>query len=159
MRLRLPHRLSIGSGFTLTRFIPLVVAAFCIFILVIGFSKYIKSKAQATRGADPVAYWGLNEGIGTTIYDSAGLNNGPLGPGSSAPSWKSKDYCFSGSCLWFDGTYDQVDIPSSTAISTNTLSVSFWMRAQPYPTKSGAQTIIAKGDATHGWYINRSGNN
>jgi len=90
-------------------------------------------------GEAPVAAWKMDEGTGTTTYDSApqpyGGNNGTI----SGATWQTEDMCLSGKCLKFDGSDDVVTVPvisSTNTLSTNT--VSFWIK----PTSVTSSGII-----------------
>lgn len=82
---------------------------------------------QETWTKGPITYWSLNEGYGTDVNDSTGnAYDGVLGSGSSAPSWRTSDFCYIGSCLQFDGSNDYVDIG---AAATEVRSLSFWIKS------------------------------
>ncbi len=102
------------------------------FLLGIAFWKYgsIRGIFLQASGADPVAYWKLDEGQGTSVYTSTGTENGTLGAGASGPSWVKEDQCISGKCLFFDGTNDFVSMGDALTSSDSTLgSMSFWFKS------------------------------
>jgi hypothetical protein len=69
------------------------------------------SASPEEKGPGPVAYWKFDEGQGSVAQDSTVNNNdGNLGVGSSAPTWKPESECISGKCLYFDGSGDNVDV-------------------------------------------------
>jgi hypothetical protein len=69
----------------------------------------------------PVGYWKLDEGNGTSAYDSSdNENTGTLGSGDSAPTWATGKF---GHGLEFDGSNDYVDIGTGP---TDTRTVTFW---------------------------------
>lgn len=75
---------------------------------------------------DPVAYWKLDDGTGTTAKDSS-VNqlNGTI----TGATWQTEDLCVSGKCLKFDGTDDYVDAGTNTAIEpTTALSIASWVK-------------------------------
>jgi hypothetical protein len=93
--------------------------------------------ATASAGVlDSVSgWWPMYEGSGQTVHDLSGKgNNGTLGstPGVDAndPTW-IRGFLF-GSALRFDGN-DFVRIPNSTALSSQNLTVSLWVRATQSP--------------------------
>ncbi|MFA5211145.1 MAG: LamG-like jellyroll fold domain-containing protein [Patescibacteria group bacterium] len=82
-----------------------------------------------------IAYWSMDEGNGTTVYDQSGNGmNGVFGTGGSAPTWTSGK---SGSAVSFDGS-DFVNFGASNYFCTANFSVEFWMKAgtqaNDYPT-------------------------
>ena len=105
--------------------------------------KYASTPPTATPqseevGPGPIAYWKFDEGVGTTAYDSSSnKNNGVFGTGTGAPTWTDESQCVSGKCLYFDGTNDQITIPSLSKINTP-YTVSFWIK----PQKSNAEQAI-----------------
>jgi hypothetical protein len=102
----------------------------------------------ATKGADPIAYWTFNEGVGSTANDSAGSNTGTLATGNSAPTWITEDQCISGKCLFFDGTNDLVGIGNVSSLKIATKTISFW--ARPTASFSNVTPVISNGGAN--WY-------
>lgn len=69
------------------------------------------SASAEETGPGPVAYWKFDEGQGTTAADATvNHNDGNLGVGSSAPTWKPESDCMAGKCLYFDGSGDYVDV-------------------------------------------------
>ncbi len=74
-----------------------------------------------------VSYWAMDEGGGTTAYDSQEVNNGTL---TNGPTWQSPSNCVSGSCLSFDGSDDYVEIPynSSLYLDGTNESVILWVK-------------------------------
>ncbi|GMX58746.1 MAG: hypothetical protein MCSN_4000 [Candidatus Microsyncoccus archaeolyticus] len=72
-----------------------------------------------------VSQWKLDEGTGTTTYDSWGTNNGTL---TNGPTWVTSG-CISNNCLSFDGTDDYVLTtfnPSNYLITGSPFTVSVW---------------------------------
>jgi|GEM_PF-1286092 len=91
----------------------------------LGAHKEGAATEKFSDGEPPTSAWHLDEGYGTTLYDSINGNNATLGTGASAPSWQSEDMCVSGKCLQFDGTDDYATVANTI---TGIKSVSFWVR-------------------------------
>jgi len=75
----------------------------------------------------PVAHWKMDEMTGSTIYDTAGANDGDLNLDSgdefaTSSAWQVTG-CHAGSCIDFDGTDDYV---IGGSVSTGVQTVSFW---------------------------------
>ncbi len=89
-------------------------------------------------GPVPIAHWKLDEGAGSSAYNSvSSYYTGTLGAGSSAPSWSEGKY---GNALKFDGSTDYVDVGTGpTAVNT----VSFWIN----PTTTTEYPIDLNGTA------------
>ncbi len=104
-------------------------------------------------GADPVAYWKLDDGTGQTVRDTSVNNNtGTLGAtsGSSTddPTWTTEDQCVSSKCLTFDGTNDFVNVPDATSIEpTTAISIGMWFKGNNlgrYAGNTSAMQILAR---------------
>ncbi|QQS44626.1 hypothetical protein IPM65_03440 [Candidatus Roizmanbacteria bacterium] len=98
----------------------------------------------------PAAYWRFDEGYGTGVNDTSGNSQtGTLGTGSSAPTWRSEEYCQNGSCLQFDGTDDYIQwADSSTLDIENELTISLWVK--PISLQSSTYyTLVYKGNSTN----------
>jgi hypothetical protein len=80
---------------------------------------------QAKAGLPPVAYWKLDEGSGTTAYDSSG--NGNTGTLNNGPQWVDGVV---GKALKFDGVDDYVYVPHSSSldITGDQMTVEYWMK-------------------------------
>lgn len=80
----------------------------------------------------PVGYWKLDEGSGSTVYDSSGQgNHGTI----SSVSWANSDSCISGQCLNFPGSGGgNINIPNSQTINfgTASFSISAWALHRDY---------------------------
>jgi len=76
------------------------------FVLVLGLV------LTSTAEADLVGWWGLDEGAGTTAYDSSGNGNDASFEGS--PAWV-EDGKF-GKALKFDGSSDYLAAPDSESL-------------------------------------------
>jgi hypothetical protein len=101
--------------------------------------KQILEDMNAGRPAQnkPVAYWKFNEGYGTTVYDSAGNNNGTI----NGASW-TNDGKF-GKGLSFDGVDDYVGISNNISINPDSaITVSTWIK----PTSLSSEVhLVRKG--------------
>jgi hypothetical protein len=96
----------------------------------------------------PSGEWLLNEGIGTTIYDTStnGLF-GSFGAGTSAPVWVANGK--HGSALQFDGVNDYTAINDNDNFdASTTFSVSAWVKST-----ASVGRILSKHDEniTNGW--------
>lgn len=91
------------------------------------------SAASEETQASPVLHLALDEGYGTTTYDTIG--RGTTGSISGA-TWRSEEYCISAKCLLFDGSNDVV---TGSATLTNIKTISFWVRL---PVTSSTQELI-----------------
>ena len=99
-----------------------------------------------TDAAVPIAHWTFDEGSGQTAADSAGTNDGTLGPTTSAdaedPTWA----CVTGgNALEFDGTDDYVDIPP-IGDGYSAITVSAWMKAKTFASEN-YNPIVARDEA------------
>jgi hypothetical protein len=105
------------------------------------------SFATEEKGPSPVAYWKLDEGQGTTAYDSTA--NGLNGTLVSGPTVFTEDRCIAGKCYWSDGVGDYFDMgavdgSNNTKLNiTGAMTVSFWYR--PNETASSVLVSRAKG--------------
>jgi predicted GH43/DUF377 family glycosyl hydrolase len=82
---------------------------------------------------DPVSYWKLDEGSGTTVSDMIGNNNGTI----NGATWSTGKY---GNALSFDGVDDYVSIPESgipSGASGEELTVEFWLNANDLSNTKG----------------------
>jgi len=115
---------------------------------------------QGTTCGAPVAEWKMDEGTGTSAFDTSGnANTGSFGAGSAAPTWVNGKI---GKGLSFDGVDDFVDVGSGpTAVNT----VEFWVKpvttteyfvdlnGSAYVSASSG-TVSATGFTTPTYYIN-----
>ncbi len=86
--------------------------------------------------ADRLAYWSFDEGFGSAVADDVGSYDGVV----QGATWTDG---ISGSCLFFDGEDDHVEIPDSTAVSfENGLTMEAWVSVE----KKETSKIIQKGD-------------
>ena len=75
-----------------------------------------------------VAHWKLDEGSGTTAYDSAGDDDGTLAASPSDPCWTNG---YVGGALKFDNNSweeDYVSLPSIPALGGNTVTIATWVK-------------------------------
>ncbi len=117
--------------------------------------KYASTDPSLSAGSEelgkaPIAYWKLDEGQGSTTYDTMGRNNGTLGVGSSAPQWKSESECITGKCLYFDGSNDFFSITTPNIQDTpNKFTIEGYIRPAEVnarfigPTTNGVDNYIA----------------
>ncbi len=83
------------------------------------------------KGPGPIAYWGFDEGFGTTASDSANANHGTI----TGATWKDEAECVKGKCLYFDGDADYVTSINNIGITGNSpRTVSIWFK----------QTVVAE---------------
>lgn len=99
------------------------------------------------KGTAPVAYWKLDEGYGTTAYDSAqNGNNGSI----TGTTWKSENECLAGKCLFFDGSGDYVqktDGANSVLDLTNGITISLWTKQNGSIDANTQRTLVGKSSA------------
>jgi len=87
-------------------------------------------------GDDLISEWKLNEGSGSTAFDSEDGNNGTI----NGATWGTG---ISGNCLVFNGVSDWVSIPNATNLNvTEQLTMIAWAKTQENKTAKIAQ----KGD-------------
>lgn len=65
--------------------------------------------ASSNRGTEPTVWLKMDEGYGTTTYDSSG--NGLNATLEGSTTWKNEEDCISGKCLYLDGSGDYISIP------------------------------------------------
>ena len=74
----------------------------------------------------PVAHWKMDEGNGTTTYDSSGNgNDGYFGSTTTSPTWTTGKH---GNALSFDGTDDYVDAGDSADVGVSDFTIEAWVR-------------------------------
>lgn len=76
--------------------------------------------------------WALDEGVGCAVINGASSTVGQLGPSCpvDAPTWIDG---VSGTALRFAGGAQEVLVGSGEAVSTPTLTIAAWVRADPRP--------------------------
>jgi Laminin G domain len=93
-----------------------------------------------------VALWHMDEASGTTMFDSAGQNNGML-----TPSVAVGQPGFSGSAYGFDGSSSYVSVPSADSMNPGSGNFSFTIALQTTGTPPPSPEdwdLIRKGDIT-----------
>ncbi len=78
------------------------------------------------KGTGPILYWSMDEGYGTTTYDStSNRNNGTL-----TGAWESEQYCVTGKCIFLSNSSTQ-GLGTATVSPLSKLtsgSVSIWAK-------------------------------
>ena len=108
-------------------FLLVVVAALTVLLSV--------STAFALHPDGPLAYWPLDEGIGSTAADTAHGNDGELSGG------------IDGNAVEFDGVDDYISVPEPVDENldvTDQLTIEAWVEAEVIDTY---KSIVVKGDA------------
>ncbi len=99
----------------------------------------------------PVGYWKLDEGSGTTVYDSSGNGNNSSN-WSGNTKWVQGKY---GSATSHDGSGDRITIPSSTTLDYQPkYTWSAWLN----PTAGSYEIFDKAADTNNGWKIGSNGN-
>jgi hypothetical protein len=100
-----------------------------------------------------VGWWKLNEGTGTSVYDSSGNGNTGTLAGSTLPTWNTTNLKLYNSDLSFNGTTAYVTLGSATyCFSAAPFSVAFWAYLNNY-TQDYPQVISIKSNTTDPWQI------
>jgi len=85
----------------------------------------------------PIAYWRLDEGLGTVAHDeSSNENDGTI----TGASWVAEDNCQVGKCLSISALSDEIAVLNSNSLSPDNITVSAWLK-----TSASNVTIIDKG--------------
>jgi|694.fasta_scaffold04378_2 hypothetical protein len=93
------------------------------------------------QGTVPVVYFKLDEGKGTTTYDSIS-NLGATFVGN--PVWKDENECISGRCLYFDGVDDYAIVsPAPALIKNATRTISFWFKPISFASTQGILSLAS----------------
>jgi hypothetical protein len=121
----------------------------------------IGTPAAEEKGPSPTSYWRLDEGYGTTAFDSSlNANNGTI----SGPTWGIGAECKSGNCLEFDGSDDFVTVSDDYTLDftgNDDFTITGWFK---HPESiSSIQMLVSKfeGTGSDGGYriwMNSSGN-
>ncbi|GMX58789.1 MAG: hypothetical protein MCSN_4430 [Candidatus Microsyncoccus archaeolyticus] len=107
----------------------------------IAKSKAFSDSLRNSLLTNLVSEWKLDEGTGTTAYDSWGTNNGTL---TNGPTWVTSG-CVSNNCLSFDGTDDYISI-NPFSLSGDKLTFEFWLKCSQ---QSYHQTILGDGSQSN----------
>ncbi len=113
---------------------------------------FINTTPQSEESSTaPIAYWKFDEGVGTTVYDSAGTSNGTF-TGTTFPEWQSEENCISGKCLKIQKTNSYVNTINQLSLSEITVSV--WVKISSFNTL-WQNIILHRGNAEggSGFYI------
>jgi hypothetical protein len=86
----------------------------------------------------PLAYWKLDENVGTTAYDSVGDNHGNV----YGAQWTSGKI---NGALSFDGVDDYVNVEDNITLEPQKLTVSAWV----YRESTSSQHVILQKGSTH----------
>jgi len=93
--------------------------------------------------ADLVAHWKLDEGSGTTAFDTSG--NGNDGTFTGGPQWVAGYY---GGALEFDSTDDNIDCGNDDSLNiTDEITLSAWINMAQRPAVDDWYTIPWKENA------------
>jgi hypothetical protein len=103
--------------------------------------QYIFNPTQPQR-PNPISYWPLNEGKGTTISDKEGTNTGTL---TGTPNWTTvTDFPGSASrnVLQFDGNPTCVTLTTASILKLNSgdFTVEAWVKADDLPSGYGSDS-------------------
>ena len=111
----------LGDKTTKLRNFSLLTLAFAVFFLCATLTNTAKAQ-DITSGL--VGYWPLDDGSGLDVTDTTGGNDGVL---VNSPVWVDGRF---GDALQFSGSFatdNRVDIPHSTALEPDDLTVSLWV--------------------------------
>ncbi|MCP3682531.1 MAG: DUF2341 domain-containing protein [bacterium] len=100
-------------------------------------------------GTGPVAYWSFNHGYGSTVYDETSSRyDGTI----TDAVWQNEEMCVNGSCLYFDGDDDYVEIPGAGWFDDvpDNFSVSAWIRPISLGQNSQGRILCSGGGSTSG---------
>jgi Concanavalin A-like lectin/glucanases superfamily/Immunoglobulin domain/Immunoglobulin I-set domain len=104
----------------------------------------------AVQTYGPVAYWSLEETVGTTAWDYVGEHNGTyiggVGLGSPGVPYAGFAPTVNSFAVAFDGTTSYVDIPESNLNMTNSVSMMGWILANGTGTFT---TFFGHGDPSY----------
>jgi len=103
-------------------------------------------------GEKPVAYWSFDSGYGTVAQDKT-TNNIDLEITGAA--WRSEEDCFSGKCLYFDGSGDYLrstDSNVTTIASGASATYSVWFRTGDTTTEANYPNIMGIRDTSSSPY-------
>lgn len=132
----------------------IVVAVIVIFNTQIGSILGL----AAQKGADPVLFWSLNQGEGSTANDTtSNQNNGTI----TGAVWEDEVDCKFQSCLTFDGSGDHIrkTYSSDTELNpgTGSFAVSIWFRHSTTAPTGNEALIMRYVDAGYAVYMTTTG--
>lgn len=105
----------------------------------------LSASSTEEKSVAPIAYWAFDEGEGSTAHDeSVYRNDGTLGTGTSAPSWKPESECVSGKCLSFDGN-DYITVSDTSTLSSTVQTFSLWFNTKDL---NDDRTLIANNNGS-----------
>lgn len=90
-----------------------------------SFSAALRDSLLASR----TSAWSMDEGSGPSVADAVGANIAAV----YGPSWTATSSCVSGSCLYFDGSNDYVEISDSPSLDEVFGTENFTLEAWVYP--------------------------
>lgn len=95
--------------------------------------------SAAVSGATAVGEWPFDEGSGQTVDDVSGNNNdGVLGTNTGGvhdPTWLPSDQCYSGTCLFFDGSNSNgefVTVDDDPSLAVDNITLEAWINPTSY---------------------------
>ncbi len=120
--------------------------------------KYASSDPESTPQSEelspaPIAHWKFDEGVGTTAYDSSGINHGTI----TGATWQTGENCISNNCLYFDSTSNNYTRSNGNILLNGDQTFSTWV--YPHIT-SGLRGILTTHNhsSTSNIGINQNGN-
>ena len=100
----------------------LKVTAVAVLVILVGGSVW----ADLSEGL--IAHWAFDEGVGSTVYDSAGNNDGAI----HGAIWTTGQIA---NALDFDGNNDFISVPASPALDfSRSYTISAWLKPTENPT-------------------------
>jgi Tfp pilus assembly major pilin PilA len=107
------------------------------FAKVLMFSE----KLSSSLAENAVGEWDLDEGTGSSVYDSSlNTNTGTI----TGATWQTKENCISGSCLGFNGVDNYVNIDKDLTGGLSAVTLSVWAKGEQSANlfKSNGNAII-----------------
>jgi len=97
---------------------------------------YSTTPNPGNGASDLISYWNLNENGGTTATDGVGGNNGTITGATWSPG-------YSGSCLHFNGTSNNVKVPNASKLNpVNAITMMVWAKTE----ENKSAKLFQKGD-------------
>ena len=110
--------------------------------------------ASAVKADNPISYWQLNDGSGTTAVDQMGLNNGTI---SGGVTLNAPGPMTGANAMTFDGGSGLVRLPGSTSLQpTAAISLEAWALTSQGGGGYPNENMIFR-SRTHGYSLNASG--